>query len=205
MPDALGGPMRFAIAVTSRHRWLFASALAVPLIVAAVELWMGRLLLGPDGRFGWWEGNIWSSGQSQRVADPYTFSHTIHGMAFYAFLWLVARRAPVGRRFIGAILLESAWEVLENSPIIIERYREATIALGYVGDSVFNSVSDIFFAALGFLFAWRARPWITVAVIVAMEVGTLFWMRDNLTLNIVMLVHPIDAIKDWQMAGRPIP
>jgi hypothetical protein len=188
-----------------RNRWVLVAAAAVCAATAAIELWMGRLPFGPDGRLGFWEGDIWSSEQSQRFADPYTFSHTIHGMAFYAFLWLVARRAPVGRRFIGAILLESAWEVLENSPIIIERYREATIALGYVGDSVFNSVSDIFFAALGFLFAWRARPWITVAVIVAMEVGTLFWMRDNLTLNIVMLIHPIDAIQDWQMAGRPIP
>jgi hypothetical protein len=102
-------------------------------------------------------------------------------------------------------VLEAAWEILENSPIIINRYREATIALGYVGDSVFNSVSDILFAGLGFLFAWRARPWVTVAVILAMEIGTALWVRDNLTLNIVMLLHPIDAIKDWQMAGRPIP
>ena len=188
-----------------RNRWVLVAAAAVCAATAAIELWMGRLPFGPDGRLGLWEGDIWSSEQSQRFADPYTFSHTIHGMAFYAILWLVARRTSVRARFIGALVLEAAWEVLENSPIIIERYREATIALGYVGDSVFNSVSDIFFAALGFLFAWRARPWITVAVIVAMEVGTLFWMRDNLTLNIVMLVHPIDAIKDWQMAGRPIP
>jgi Protein of unknown function (DUF2585) len=111
----------------------------------------------------------------------------------------------VHKRFIGALLLEGAWEILENSPIIIDRYREATIALGYVGDSIFNSVSDIFFAALGFLFAWRVRPWVAVAVIIAMEVSTLLWVRDNLTLNIVMLLNPIDAIKTWQMAGRPLP
>ena len=188
-----------------RNRWLIAAALAVPLVVAAAEFAMGRLPFGPDGRMGLWEGNIWSSEQSQRFADPYTFSHLIHGMLFYAILWLVARRTPVRARFIAAIVLEGAWEVLENSPIIINRYREATIALGYVGDSVFNSVSDILFAAIGFLFAWRVRPWVTVAVILAMEIGTALWMRDNLTLNIVMLIHPIDAIKDWQMAGRPIP
>ena len=182
-----------------------AAAAAVCVVVAAVELWMGRLPCGPDGRMGLWEGNIWSSEQSQRFADPYTFSHTIHGMLFYAILWLVARTAPVEKRFVGAIIMEGAWELLENSPIIIDRYREATIALGYVGDSVFNSVSDILFAALGFLFAWRVRPWVTVAVIVAMEVGTAVWVRDNLTLNIVMLLHPVDAIKVWQMAGRPLP
>jgi hypothetical protein len=188
-----------------RNRWTLAAAVSVCAATAAVELWMGRLLFGPDGRLGLWEGNIWSSEQSQRFADPYTFSHTIHGMLFYAILWLVARGAPVRGRFIGALLMEGAWEVLENSPIIINRYREATIALGYIGDSVFNSVSDIFFAALGFLFAWRARPWATVAVILAMEIGPALWVRDNLTLNIVMLLHPIDAIKDWQMAGRPVP
>ena len=188
-----------------RYRWVLAAALAVCTAAAAIELSMGRLPFGPDGRIGLWEGNIWSSEQSQRFADPYTITHTVHGMLFYAILWLLARRAPARKRFVGALLMEGAWEVLENSPIIINRYREATIALGYVGDSVFNSLSDIVFAALGFLFAWRVRPWVTVAVILAMEVGTAFWVRDNLTLNIVMLIHPIDAIKDWQMAGRPVP
>jgi len=188
-----------------RYRWVLAAALAVCTAAAAIELSMGRLPFGPDGRIGLWEGNIWSSEQSQRFADPYTITHTVHGMLFYAILWLLARRAPARKRFVGALLMEGAWEVLENSPIIINRYREATIALGYVGDSVFNSLSDIVFAALGFLFAWRVRPWVTVAVILAMEVGTALWVRDNLTLNIVMLIHPIDAIKDWQMAGRPIP
>jgi hypothetical protein len=205
MPNAPASRLqRLAAFITRNGRVLLISA-AVCATVAAVELWMGRLPFGPDGRIGLWEGNIWSSEQSQRFADPYTFSHTIHGMLFYAILWLVARRTPVRARFVGALLLEGAWEVLENSPIIINRYREATIALGYVGDSVFNSVSDIVFAACGFLFAWRARVWLTVVVIVAMELGTLVLMRDNLTLNIVMLIHPVEAIKQWQMAGRPLP
>ena len=205
MPLSSRQPLRRFTAGLRRYRWALAVAVGVCAAAAAIELWMGRLPFGPDGRMGLWEGNIWSSEQSQRFADPYTLSHTIHGMLFYAILWLVARQAHVEKRFIGALVLEAAWEILENSPIIINRYREATIALGYVGDSVFNSVSDMLFAALGFLFAWRARPWVTVAVILAMEIGTALWMRDNLTLNIVMLIHPIDAIKDWQMAGRPIP
>jgi hypothetical protein len=205
MPHAPIPPLQRAAALIVRNRRVLAAAAAISVTVAAVELWMGRLPFGPDGRIGLWEGDIWSSEQSQRFADLYTFSHTIHGMLFYAILWLVAPRTSVRARFIAAIMMEGAWEVLENSPIIINRYREATIALGYVGDSVFNSVSDIFFAALGFVFAWRARVWVTVAVILAMELGTLALMRDNLALNIIMLVHPIDAIRDWQMAGRPIP
>jgi hypothetical protein len=205
MPTAPVPFLQRAAALIVRNRRVLAAAAAISVAVAAMELWMGRLPFGPDGRVGLWEGDIWSSEQSQRFADPYTFSHTIHGMLFYAILWLVAPRTSVRARFIAAIVMEGAWEVLENSPIIINRYREATIALGYVGDSVFNSVSDILFAGLGFLFAWRARVWVTVAVILAMEIGTALWVRDNLALNIIMLVHPIDAIRDWQMAGRPIP
>jgi hypothetical protein len=205
MPNAPASALKRLLAFAARNRRAALISIAVCATVAVVELWMGRLPFGPDGRIGLWEGNIWSSEQSQRFADPYTFSHTIHGMLFYAILWLVARRTSVQARFVGALLLEGAWEILENSPLIIDRYREATIALGYVGDSVFNSVSDIFFAACGFLFAWRARPWLTVAVIVAMELGTLAIMRDNLTLNIVMLIHPVEAIKQWQLAGRPLP
>jgi hypothetical protein len=194
-----------AIDISRRYGWIIASVVAVFVVTAGAELWMGRLPLGPDGRFGLWEGDIWSSEQSQRLADPYTFSHTIHGMLFYACLWVVARTLPVRRRFLFALILEAAWEMLENSPVIINRYREVTIALGYVGDSVFNSLSDIFFAGLGFLFAWRARVWVTILVIVVMEVGTALWVRDNLALNIIMLVHPVEAIKAWQTAGRPIP
>jgi len=205
MPETRHHPLQGLAGLIHRYRRVLAAVAAVCVATAAVELWMGRLPFGPDGRMRLWEGNIWSSEQSQRFADPYTFSHTIHGMAFYAILWLVARRTSMRARFIGALVLEGAWEILENSPIIIDRYREATIALGYVGDSVFNSVSDILFAGVGFLFAWRARPWVTVAVVLAMEVGTALWVRDNLTLNIVMLLHPLDAIKDWQMAGRPLP
>ncbi|MCX6543417.1 MAG: DUF2585 family protein [Acidobacteria bacterium] len=181
------------------------AGIAIMAVTAAVELWMGRLPFGPDGRMGFWEGNIWSSEQSQRFADPYTFSHMIHGMLFYAFLWFVAPTAPVRQRFVCALALEAGWEVLENSPIIIDRYREVTISLGYVGDSVFNSLSDILFAGLGFVIARRARVWVTILVMVAMEVGTALWVRDNLTLNIIMLVHPLDAIKAWQTAGRPLP
>jgi hypothetical protein len=179
------------------------AVLAIVALTAGVELGMGRTLLGPDGRFALWEGNIWSSEQSQRLADPYSFSHVVHGLLFFGLLWLVARRLPLGYRFVLAVLLEAGWEVLENSPFIIDRYRSMTIALGYQGDSVLNSTSDILMMSLGFLTASRLRWWLSLAALVAMEVGCLFWVRDNLTLNIVMLVHPIEAIKAWQMAGAP--
>jgi hypothetical protein len=186
-----------------RYPWSIGASLAVFVLTGGIEFWMGRSPLGPDGRFGFWEGNIWSSECSQRLADPYSFSHLAHGVLFFGLLWLVARKMPARYRLLVAVLIEAGWELLENSPLIINRYREATIALGYVGDSIMNSLSDIGMMSLGFLFASRARPWVSVAAVIAMEVGCALWVRDNLTLNIIMLAHPIEAIKAWQIAGQP--
>jgi hypothetical protein len=186
----------------NNYRWIIGTFIAALVLTGGIELWMGRSPLGPDGKFGLWEGDIWSSENSQRFADPYSFSHLVHGILFYGFLWLVARKLPARYRLLIALAVEAGWELLENSPLIINRYREATIALGYTGDSVLNSLSDILMMTIGFLFAARVRTWISVAAIVVMEVGCALWVRDNLTLNIIMLVHPIDAIKAWQMAGQ---
>jgi hypothetical protein len=172
-------------------------------LTAGIELAMGRLPFGPDGKFGWWEGSIWTQENSQRFADPYSFTHLVHGILFYAALWLVARRLPLRHRLMIALVMEAGWEILENSPFIINRYRETTISLGYVGDSVLNSISDILMMAIGFLFARYAKPWMAIVAVVIMEVGCAFWIHDNLTLNVLMLLWPIDAIKHWQMAGAP--
>ncbi len=173
-------------------------------IAGAIEYFSGRSVLGPDGAFGWWDGNIWGSENSQRVADAYSFSHIIHGMAFYAFLWLVARKVPVKYRFVMALVMEAAWELFENSPFIINRYREATIAQGYVGDSILNSLSDIGMVAIGFLITRFSKVWVTVLLIIAMELGCLLWIRDNLTLNIIMLVAPSKTIMNWQSEIKPL-
>jgi hypothetical protein len=185
--------------VTSRH-WLLIGA--VVLIAITAEWWMGRVLLSPDGTFGWWEPDIWSAHQSQRVLDPYSVSHIVHGFLFFGLLHLVARRQPVTTRLVLAVALEAIWEVLENSPIIIDRYRAVTIAQGYIGDSILNSMSDIVMAAAGFVAASRLRVAYSVALVVTAEVVMLLLIRDNLTLNIIMLVWPLDGIREWQMAGR---
>jgi hypothetical protein len=187
------------------HRWLVLGFIAIIASTAGVELWFGRSPLGPDGRFGWWDNDIWSSENSQRVADVYSFSHVIHGMLFFGFLWLVARRLPVPYRLLLALLIEAAWEISENSPVIIDRYREATIAQGYVGDSILNSSCDVLMAAVGFWLAARLDLRVILVSIVVMEFGCLLWVRDNLTLNVIMLVHPSETIKAWQAAGQPLP
>jgi len=190
--------------ILQRQRWVMGGFLAIIAVMAGIELVFGCSPLGPDGRFGWWDNNIWGSENSQRVADVYSFTHIIHGMIFYGLLWLFARKLPVRHRFLIAILLEAGWELLENSPIIINRYREATIAQGYVGDSILNSSCDVLMAALGFWLASRLKLRVTLAAILVMELGCLLWVRDNLTLNILMLVYPSESIKAWQSAGQPL-
>jgi hypothetical protein len=189
-------------AFLGRHRFVILSFIVVVSAVAAGEIHSGRSLLGPDGRFGWWDSDIWSSENSQRVADAYSFSHIIHGMLFYGLLWLAARRQPVKLRFLIALLIEGGWELLENSPLIINRYREATIGQGYFGDSVLNSVCDVGMMALGFLVARLTRVWVVVGLIIVLELGCLWWVRDNLTLNVLMLTHPVQSIKAWQSEGH---
>jgi hypothetical protein len=174
-----------------------ALALAVVLIAAVtVLLALGRPPICTCGAVRLW-GPVGPE-QSQMLFDWYSFSHVVHGFLFYLILHVAAPRWPVERRFLVALVVEAAWEVLENTPLIIDRYREATIALGYSGDSILNSASDIVMMALGFLAARRLPLWASVALVVALETVPLFAIRDNLTLNVLMLVAPSDAVRVWQ-------
>jgi hypothetical protein len=176
---------------------LFVAILAVQILV---ERLMGRIWICECGTVKLWEGGVNTSGNSQHLSDWYTPSHIIHGFLFYWFAWLVLRSRPLGIRLGLATLVEAGWEILENSPLIIERYRTATMALNYFGDSILNSAMDTIWMAIGFFFAWRMPVWLTIAIAVAFELLTAYVIRDNLTLNVIMLVWPIDAIKAWQGA-----
>jgi hypothetical protein len=179
-----------------RRYWL--AALGLVAVMGLILLWMGRPAICTCGEVKLWVGTVNGPDNSQHLADWYTPSHIIHGFLFYALGRLFLRRNPPGDRLIGAVLAEAGWELLENSRWIIERYREATMALGYNGDSVINSAADVGWMVVGFALARRLPVWATLALGVGFELLTLAVIRDNLTLNVLMLVAPSDSIRAWQ-------
>ncbi len=195
---------RFALlslGAMTRPRRAALAALLIVVAATAILLAMGRHPICTCGTIELWVNGRDSPKTSQMLADWYSFSHIVHGLLFYAALWLVARRWPVEWRLCVALLVEASWEIVENTPLVIDRYREATAALGYSGDSVINSVSDILMMAFGFLIARKLPVWAAVALLLVLELIPLYVIRDNLTLNVWMLLWPNPAIGAWQAAG----
>ena len=184
----------------NRRNFPYWLVFAIILATAGILYSMGRVLICKCGTVKLWYFELNTSEGSQHLFDWYSPSHLIHGILFYAILWLVARRLDVGWRLVIATIVESAWEIMENTNAVIERYREVTISLDYFGDSVVNSISDITCMLIGFWLARRLPIWASVAIVIGFEVLTTALIRDGLALNIIMLISPMDTIRDWQAA-----
>ena len=170
-------------------------------VQALVLFAMGQPLICTCGTIKLWTGSVSGPENSQQLTDWYTYTHIVHGFGLYFLLWLIAPRLPIGLRFLLAVGLEAGWEIIENTPFIIDRYRQSALAQGYVGDSVVNSLVDTLAGVVGFVVAWIFPVWSTVVLMVAMELFVGFMIHDNLTLNIIQLIHPTAAISHWQAGG----
>ena len=181
----------------------------LPWLAIVVVLVATALLFRSQGRLWWcscdylllWSGDPWSSDNSQHLLDPYSFTHLLHGFVLCGLLALIVPRMSAVWQLWLAVTIEALWEVVENSEFVIRRYREETAALGYHGDTVVNSLSDILVCGLGFVLARHLGFRRTFALFVLTEVALAILIRDNLSLNILMLIYPIDAVKEWQAAG----
>jgi len=182
-----------------KNPWPWLAILGVAAVAAFQLHLQGRRWHCSCGRLLVWAGDIWSSHNSQHLTDPYSFTHILHGFLFcWLLAWCIPRLTPVWRLCL-ALVIEALWEIIENTDFVIQRYRDATAALGYQGDSVVNALGDILFCALGFVLAhhlgWRRA----LALFVVIELALVLWIRDSLILNVVMLLFPLDALREWQM------
>ncbi|MBI2056552.1 MAG: DUF2585 family protein [Candidatus Sungbacteria bacterium] len=180
-----------------------AIATAIIALFGLALFFMGQVLICKCGYIKLWHGVVFSSENSQHLSDWYTFSHIIHGFIFYWIFWRAGKKYnwPLGLRFLLALLIEVGWELFENTDFIINRYREVTISLDYYGDSIVNSVFDVLMMVLGFFMAWRFPVWLIAVAAILMELIVGWYIRDNLILNIIMLVYPFDFILKWQSGG----
>lgn len=208
IPGAMGRRTRPGGPGTLRpHRRAVFATVAIATAAAAILLGMGRVPICTCGTVKLWHGVVQSAENSQQLTDWYSLSHVIHGMIMYFVAWLLWTRwrlfggRPAKWALPIAVFVEAAWEVTENTPMVIDRYRAVTASFGYSGDSVLNSMGDIGSMVVGFLIASRL-PWkASLALAVGFELLTLYVIRDNLTLNVVMLFWPIEAIRQWQTGG----
>lgn len=182
--------------------WILPAGLAITAVMVLILRAMGRAWWCKGGEPWPWAGDIWSFHASQHLVDPYSFTHVLHGVAFYGLLFVLARRWAAGStRMLLAIGLEAGWEILENTNAVIEKYRAETISLDYFGDSVLNSTADVLCCVLGYLAARSLPVWASVAGFVGTEVLLALWIRDGLLLNVLMLLVPLQAVKAWQMGA----
>jgi len=196
--DTPAAPSQSATPIQQSH---LLTAFGIAAAAGLLLWWMGQVPICRCGYVKLWHGVVFSSENSQHLTDWYTFTHIVHGFLFYALLWRVGRRWPVGTRLVVATLIEASWETFENTDYIINRYRAVTISLDYYGDSVVNSVFDIVAMMAGFALAARLSVRAVVSLAVAMEIGLGVLIRDNLTLNILMLIYPLDSVRAWQSSG----
>jgi Protein of unknown function (DUF2585) len=199
MTDNPNSKKNLSLTSNSAREFLPWLAILPVVILTALQLFhQDRIWWCKFGDYAPWSSDAWGKHNSQHLLDPYSFTHILHGVLYFWLVSLIFRRMPFAWRFFTTILVECAWEILENTNTIIEHYRAATLALDYYGDSVANSLGDIFCCGVGFWLAYKLKFWRSLVLFLLIEIILLVWIRDSLLLNIIMLIHPLGAVKAWQ-------
>jgi hypothetical protein len=185
----------------NKNKFAIVGLILVVILMSFLLLNQGRVWFSNSGLFYLWEGDIWSSESSQQFLDPYSFSHMLHGVIFFGLLYLIAPKLNWLWRFTISTALEASWEILENSQMVINRYREETAALGYEGDSIINSIGDLFSCGIGFIIAYYLGLKKSIILFILVELYMIIVLRDSFLLNVIMLLCPIEGIKEWQLGG----
>jgi hypothetical protein len=171
-------------------------------IVVSLAL-LGRVWWCQAGDLRPWSWDIWSRHNSQHLVDPYSLSHVEHGLGLYLLLTLLwGHRMPNQWRVTTVALVEAVWEIAENTDWVIDRYRKTTCSFDYSGDSIFNSLGDYTMCLAGVWLACRIPWWAALGLFAALEVISVLWIRDGLVLNILMLICPVDSVRQWQLGGQ---
>lgn len=195
-------PPRSARPGASRQGWSWVLVGAIFAATAGALVIEGRRWWCACGQPWPWITDVWTSHCSQHLADPYSVTHVSHGLIFCGALAWLLPAWTVRARLSAALAVAAGWEILENSPLIIERYRATTMSLEYLGDSIGNAIGDVLACAIGFFIALRLGVVRSLILFAATELLLLLLMRDNLTLNVLMLIYPVPGIKAWQMTGH---
>ncbi|MDQ6787154.1 MAG: DUF2585 family protein [Acidobacteriota bacterium] len=199
MTDNLNSFKNQSLKFNSARDFLPWLAVLSVIVLTAVQLFrQDRIWWCKFGDYAPWSSDAWGKHNSQHLFDPYSFTHVLHGVLYFWLTSLIFRKMPLAWRFFAAIFVECGWEILENTNSIIEHYRAATLALDYYGDSIANSLGDIFSCGVGFWLAYKLKFWRSLALFLLTEIVLLVWIHDSLLLNIIMLIHPIEAVKAWQ-------
>ena len=188
----------------SLDTWLYALAVLGAALIGVTLFQWGQPLICTCGYVQFWVGSVFSSGNSQHIADWYTLSHVVHGLLIVLLGRILFPTWSSQSLLVIAVVTGVAWEIIEHTDWVLNRFRAATLYQGYFGDSVLNAVFDYLWMLAGFFLARSISTAAIVGLILCLELTAAIIARDCLTLTTLMVIYPLESVEEWQQALNPI-